>query len=150
MTRTLAPRTSREHLPTWPALREEMEDLVSRFLGNGEEAWPAGRMMPAVDLSETANALEARVDLPGVKPKEIDIQVSGNLLTISGEKKEEKEEKGKTFHRVERHSGSFSRTMTLPCAVNEDEVAAEYRDGVLTITLPKCEQAKSRKITIKT
>jgi HSP20 family protein len=127
-----------------------MEDLVSRFWGDGEEAWPTGRLIPSVDLSETPKALEVRVDLPGVKPKEIDIQVSGNLLTISGEKKEEKEEKGKTFHRIERYSGSFSRTMALPCAVNEDEVAAEYHDGVLTITLPKTEEAKTRKITVKT
>ena len=87
-------------------------------------------MVPALDLSETDTAIEVRMDLPGITAKDIDIQVSGNVLTVSGQRKEEKEEKGKTFHRVERRYGSFSRSVTLPCAVEESEVAAEYHDGV--------------------
>jgi HSP20 family protein len=68
---------------------------------------------------------------------------------LSGQRKEEKEEKGKTYHRLERRTGSFSRMLTLPCEVNADEVAAEYAQGVLTVKLPKCEEAKSKKVAVK-
>jgi HSP20 family protein len=131
-------------------LRQEMDDLRSRFFGDGDDNWFAGGLTPSVDLSETENAVEVRMDLPGVKSDDIDIQIHGNLLTVTANRKEEKEEKGRTFHRVERHSGSLSRSITLPTAVNESEVAAEYRDGVLAVTLPKTEQSKPRKIKVKT
>jgi HSP20 family protein len=126
-----------------------MEDLMSRFWGDEEDGWQFARLTPAIDVTESESALEARVDLPGVNPDEIDIQLSGNLLTVSGERREEKEEKGRTYHRIERRSGSFSRCVSLPCAVQEDEVAADCRDGVLTITLPKTDEAKSHKIEVK-
>jgi HSP20 family protein len=100
-------------------------------------------------LSESDNAFEIRVDIPGMEAKDIDVQVHGNTVTLSGQRKEEKEEKGKTFHRIERRSGSFSRTLTLPCAVNEDEVAADYTQGVLNVKLPKCEEAQSKRIAVK-
>ena len=135
--------------PLAQGLRGEMEELMSRFWGDEEDGWNFARMTPAIDVTESESALEARVDLPGVKPDEIDIQLSGNLLTVSGERKEEKEEKGRTYHRIERRSGSFSRCVSLPCAVQEDEVAADCRDGVLTITLPKTDEAKSHKIKVK-
>ena len=131
------------------ALRDEMNQLRSRVWGDDDESWFSGAIAPSVDLSETDTAVEVRMDLPGVKPKDIDIQVSGNTLTVSGQREEEKEEKGRTFHRVERTSGSFSRSLTLPTAVNEGEVAAEYHDGVLFITLPKNEIAKPHKIKVK-
>jgi HSP20 family protein len=131
------------------AIREEMNDLRSRLMGEDEEGWFTGAVVPALDVSETETAIDIRMDLPGITAKDIDIQVSGNVLAVSGERKEEKEEKGKTFHRVERHSGNFSRTVTLPCAVTESEVAAEYKDGVLTIKLPKTEQSKTHKIKVK-
>ncbi len=131
------------------ALREEMNDLRSQLVGEGDEGWLAGAMVPALDMSETDNAIDVRMDLPGIAAKDVDIQVNGNRLTVAGERKEEKEEKGKTFHRVERHYGNFSRTVTLPCAVNESEVAAEYKDGVLTIKLPKSEDSKAHKIKVK-
>lgn len=131
------------------ALRAEMNDLRARFFGNGEEEWATGAMVPALDLSETDTAIDVRMDVPGVTAKDIDIQVNGNLLTVSGERKEEKEEKGKTFHRVERSYGSFSRSVTLPCPVMENEVAAEYHDGVLEIKLPKKEESKAHKVKVK-
>ena len=106
-------------------------------------------MLPSLDMSETANTIEVRVDVPGMKAEEIDVQLTNGVLTVSGERKEEKEEKGKTFHRVERRDGSFSRSVTLPSAVAEDKVDAQYKDGVLCITLHKTEEAKSRKITVK-
>lgn len=131
------------------ALRDEMSDLRARFFGNGEGEWAAGAMVPALDISETDTALDVRMDVPGVTAKDIDIKINGNLLTVSGERKEEKEEKGKTFHRIERSYGNFSRSVTLPCAVAEGEVAAEYLDGVLTIKLPKKEESKPHKVKVK-
>jgi HSP20 family protein len=130
-------------------LLEEVEDLIGRVWEGREDGWSFGYEVPSLDIAETDRTVEAKLDLPGVKPKEIDIQLNGNMLTVSGERKEEKDEKGKTYHRVERRCGNFSRSITLPCAVQEDEVAAEFRDGVLTITLPKTEEAKTRKIAVK-
>ena len=127
-------------------LLEEVEDAMSRLWDMGGNGWTFGT---SIDISETDKAVEVKLDVPGVTAKEIDIQLNGNLLTVSGERKEEQEKKGKTFHRIERRYGNFSRSITLPCPVQEDEVAAEYRDGVLAITLPKTEEAKSRKITVK-
>ena len=130
------------------ALRDEMSDLRSRMWGE-DGGWLATISTPSLDLSETENTVEVRMDVPGVKPKDIDIQLNGNLLTVTADREEEKEEKGRTFHRVERHTGRYSRSLTLPCPVNESEVAAEYRDGVLNITLPKTEESKTRKIKVK-
>lgn len=126
-----------------------MNDLRARLLGDEEEGWFSGAMVPALDLSETDTAIEVRMDLPGITAKDIDIQISGNVLTVSGQREEEKEEKGKTFHRVERRYGSFSRSVTLPCAVVESEVAADCHDGVLTIKLPKTEESKAHTIKVK-
>lgn len=132
------------------SLREEMDQLVNRF----SREWDGGMLTtadfrPATDISETSDAVEIRLDAPGMKPEDISIEVTGNTLKISGERKEEKEEKGKTFHRLERRSGQFYETMTLPCSVKEDKVQAEFHDGVLTVTLPKSEEAKTHKVKIK-
>jgi HSP20 family protein len=128
---------------------DDIEEAMSRFWDMGGNGWSLGAAVPSLDISETDKAVEVKLDLPGVTAKEIDIQLNGNLLTVRGERKEEQEKKGKSYHRIERRYGSFSRSVTLPCPVQEDEVAAEYRDGVLTITLPKTEEAKTRKISVK-
>jgi HSP20 family protein len=130
-------------------LRREMDDLVSRFWDGEPEAWFTGTFAPSLDLTESNDAFEIRMDVPGLEAKEIDVKVQGNTVTISGQRKEEKEEKGKTYHRVERRTGSFSRTMTLPCDVTENTVAADYKQGVLTVKLPKCAEAKATKIDVK-
>ncbi len=130
------------------ALRMEMDDLLSRFSVEGVENWFAGAMTPAVDLAETNESLQIKIDVPGLKPEDIDIEVSHNALRISGERKEEKEEKGKSFHRVERRVGKFSRTISLPCAVQESKVHAEYHDGVLSVLLPKVEEAKAHRVKV--
>ena len=115
-----------------------MDDLLSRFSdGRNGDGSPAELMrMPSLDLSEADNELQITMDLPGVKPDEIDINLTGNTIRISGEHKQEKEEKGRTFHRIERRTGSFCRSVDLPCNVKDDKAAAEYKDGVLKITLP--------------
>jgi len=131
------------------SIREEMQDLISRTFGEEGELWSVERISPSLDLAETDNLLEVRLDIPGMEAKDIDIEVNANVLTVSGERKEEREEKGKTYHRVERRVGAFSRSVTLPCPVNEDAVDAQYKNGILTIKLPKTEEAKARKITVK-
>lgn len=131
------------------ALREEMNDLRARIMGDEDEDWFAGANLPSLDMSETDTEVDVRLDLPGLTAKDIDVQVNGNVLTVNGQRQEEKEEKGRTFHCTERRYGNFSRSVTLPCAVGENEVAAEYRDGVLTIKLPKAEDAKAHKIKVR-
>lgn len=103
----------------WTALRQEMNDLFSAFW-NGNAGGPGvmnPSFAPALDLAEKDNCYELHMDIPGMEARDLDIQVHGNTVTVSGNRKEEKEEKGKTYHRVERRSGSFSRTITLPCEV---------------------------------
>jgi HSP20 family protein len=131
------------------SIREEMQELISRTFGEEGDFFAVDRITPSLDLAETDGALEVRMDVPGMEAKDIDIQVNNNLLTVSGERKEEREEKGKTYHRVERRVGSFSRSVTLPCPVNEGAVDAQYKNGILTIKLPKTDEAKAKKITVK-
>ena len=139
-------------MKTWDpfqAIRDEVESLWPSLARNRDSAWFAPLAVPPIDLSETTDAVQVTMDLPGVKPDEIDIQINNNVLTISGQRQEEKEEKGKTFHRIERRSGSFSRSITLPTSVAQDDIDAQCKDGTLTITMPKTEAAKSHRIKVK-
>ena len=107
-------------------------------------------MNVTMDVAETEHAFEVSVDLPGINPDEVDIQIDNNTLIIRGSRStasEETDEK-KQFHRIERYSGSFSRSIVLPNTINEDETAAEFKDGVLKIVIPKSQEAKPRKISI--
>ncbi len=105
--------------------------------------------VPAFDVSETENELIVKAEVPGIDQKDIDINLSDGILTIKGEKKQEKKEENETYHTVERHYGGFSRTMRLPSDVDVDKVDATYKDGVLKIILPKADTAKARKIEVK-
>jgi len=153
MTTSLIPRRvsralrSRLGRDPFRALQDEMDQMLSRFSEswNGEGA-AEGEAVPSLDLSETDGEVQLTVDVPGMKPEEIDIEVTGQTVRIRGE---HKEEKGRTFHWIERRSGSFFRSVDLPCAVNDDKVVAEYKDGVLKVTLPKSEEAKSHKVKVK-
>ncbi|MCA9114743.1 MAG: Hsp20/alpha crystallin family protein [Planctomycetaceae bacterium] len=133
------------------SLRQEMDELFSRFIGeDGESA--AGRLMaPSLDLSETDDEIEVRMDVPGFKPDEIDVALNRDLLTLSGEHSEEKEDKEeeRRYHRIERRRGSFRRIVQLPASVQEDGIEASFEDGVLTIRMPKAEQSKPHRIPIK-
>ena len=161
MTSSLIPRRASRALTSFfgrdpfRALQAEMDDVLTRFseVWTGDEGLMERVRIPSLDLSETDGEVQIKVDVPGMKPEEIDIEVTGNTVRISGqhteEKKEDKEEKGRTYHRIERRSGSFSRSVELPCAVKEDKVSAEYKDGVLKMTLPKSEEAKTHKVTVK-
>jgi HSP20 family protein len=131
-------------------MEEEMEDLMSRFfrLGEGWE-WPAEGFIPRVNLAETEGELEVTVDLPGLKPEEVKVELREGALWITGERKEEKEEKGKTYHRVERHYGEFRRAVPLPAGVEEAKIEAKFENGVLKITARKTEAAKPKHIEVK-
>jgi HSP20 family protein len=130
-------------------LRTEFNELKNQISNELETEWFPTTLTPSVDLSETADAIEVRMDLPGVAANEINVQLSDNLLTISGERNEEKEDKGRTFHRVERSYGSFARSITLPCNCAADNVSAVCKDGVLTVKLPKTTESKSQTIQVK-
>jgi HSP20 family protein len=106
--------------------------------------------MPAFDVSETEKELIVKAEVPGMDKKDIDISLSEGMLTIKGEKKQEREDKHEEYHTVERCYGAFSRTMPIPVEVDTDKVDATYKDGVLKITLPKSETAKAKKIAVKT
>lgn len=100
--------------------------------------------LPNVDISETEKEITVKAELPGIDKKNIDISLDENHLVIRGEKKQEKEETGKHFYRVERSFGSFYRSLDLPATVEKDRIDATYKDGVLTIVLPKSEEAKQK------
>jgi HSP20 family protein len=139
----------RERLPaTFPRFENEMEDLVERFFGTGDD-WAVTRFAPALDVAETEEAYEVSIELPGMKAEEVEVELKGENLWISGEKKEEKEEKGKAFHRVERRHGEFRRMVRLPVAVDEGKVEAKFTDGVLTVHVPKTEEVKPKRIPVQ-
>jgi HSP20 family protein len=104
---------------------------------------------PRVDVLENNDAYLIKAELPGVNKNDVKIILRENVLTIKGEKKQEKEEKDHNFHRIERSYGSFERSFTLPSGVKNDKIDASYKDGVLTITLPKVEEAKPKEIEVK-
>jgi HSP20 family protein len=135
------------------AFRREMDRLFESF--GRDLVWPGGEsrgaaMAPSIDVSETEGELRIEADLPGVEEKDVDVSISDNVLTIKGEKKAEKEEKKKDFHLVERSYGSFSRSLTLPFAADPSKAKATFKNGVLSISLPKPPEvkAKAKKIAI--
>lgn len=130
------------------SLRHEVDSLFDRFVERPLGVI-TGQVIPPLDLSETDSEVIVRMDLPGMDEKEIDISIQGDVLTIRGEKKEQREESGKTYHVVERASGSFSRSVPLPVAVRVEMVRATYQKGILEVTLPKKELAQVKKIEIK-
>jgi HSP20 family protein len=128
------------------SLQREMNDLFTRFFDRDFPAWPAaGAIAVDVDMSETDKEVRVTADLPGVDEKDLDISLSDDCLIIKGEKKSEKEEKNGGRYYVERSYGAFERRIALPCEVDADKVKAEYKKGVLTITMPKSAKARSSK-----
>jgi len=133
-----------------------LRDAMDRML---EESffWPRGLMSRALggaefiplDIFEKGNNLIVKAPLPGVKPEDLNIEVHEKVLTISGETKQEEERKEKDYHLQEQRYGRFERSVTLPCAVKVDKAEADYDDGVLTLTLPKAEETKGKKIAVK-
>ena len=135
---------------TLASLREEMNDLLARFWSHTSEPFGLAEWSPALDVSETDDAVLVHAEIPGIDPKELDIAVVGDTLTIRGEKKDETEREGRNFHRVERRYGSFTRSLRLPAPVDAEHVTARAAAGVLEVRLPKKEEAKPKRIQIKT
>lgn len=135
---------------------EEMEKRLSSFFGrtpvatgDKKEAITVAEWSPLVDISEDEKEYVIKAEVPEMKKEEIKINVHDDVLAISGERKYEKEEKGKKYHRVERAYGSFMRSFVLPEDADGSKVNAEYKDGVLKVHLPKTEKAKPKAIEVK-
>jgi HSP20 family protein len=127
-----------------PGIRQ-MQETLSRFLTE-----PSSRpWTPAVDILETENELIVKMDTPEVELKDVDIRLENHTLTVKGERKFEKREDSKAYHRIERSYGTFARTFTLPDTVDTEHVCADYKNGVLSIVLPKKEVAKPRSIKVE-
>jgi HSP20 family protein len=130
------------------ALQQEIDRLFEGFT-RGFAGFPAREMMPSMDLSETDKEIEITTELPGLEEKDIELNVADNILTIRGDKKNEREETKKDYHLVERSYGSFTRTVQLPDGVNADSIKAVMSKGVLKVTVPKPAPAQTKKIDIK-
>lgn len=154
MTDTLSTRVSRALQPLFGndpfgGLQKEMDDLMERYRTDWRgERFPVTHI-PAADVYETDAAVHVCLDVPGFQADEIEIEVSGSTLRVSGAHKAEAEQKGRTYHCIERRSGSFARAITLPVSVKDEKVTAECKDGVLNINLPKTEAAKTHRVTVK-
>jgi len=129
-------------------MQEEMNRFFDDFFGEQRRGLAEGAWLPSVDVSETDSELMVRAELPGMSHEDIEINVQDNILTLKGEKKQEKKEEKENFHRLERSYGSFSRSFSLPTGVKPDDIKATFKDGVLQVTMPKAEEAKTKKIAI--
>jgi HSP20 family protein len=135
------------------ALQNEMGRWMNQFMGTGgvqpgnggQSTW-----LPAVDVWETENELVLAFDLPGIPEEQVTVEFEDNVLTVSGQRERKTEHSGDRFYRFERRFGTFSRSVTLPAGVNEEQIKADYRDGVLEIRVPKPEEQKPKKIQIGT
>jgi HSP20 family protein len=142
----------------WDPLREleEMSERLNRMFArptssrqNGKESLTVADWIPQVDISEADHEYVITAELPGLKKEDVKITLEDGVLTLQGERKQEKEHKGTRYHRVERSYGSFLRSFTLPDVIEEAHVAAEFKEGVLSIRLPKSEKAKPKAIEVK-
>ena len=143
--------------PAFPLVREmeEFSEHLNRFLGgrvraNGDkELLTVTDWMPAVDIQETDREYLLKAELPEVKKEDVKVTVENGVLTIQGERKKEKEEKGKKFHRIERSYGTFLRTFSVPVDAEESKVAADFKDGILRVHLPKTEKPRPKAMEVK-
>lgn len=131
-----------------PTLQDQVNRIFSDVLERSGEESSLTSWAPAVDIYETEHELVVKADLPGVDPKDLDIRVENNILTIRGERKFEKKVNEDNYLRVERTYGAFSRTFSLANTVNSEAIKADYQNGVLTLTVPKREEAKPKQIKV--
>ena len=129
-------------------LQDRMNRLFQDYAPRGEQDLTTGNFVPPVDIYEDEHSVTLKVEVPGLDPKDVDVQVENNTLTIKGERKFEKEEKEENFHRIERRYGSFIRSFTLPSTVDTDNVKADYENGVLKIQLAKRAEGKPKQIKV--
>lgn len=142
----LVPRRS-----NWLSLMPEL-DLFDRMFSDWSvpSSWTDERVVvPAFDISETEKEYVISGEIPGIDPKDLEVTLTEGILSIKGEKKQESEEKKEDYHRIERHYGSFQRNFRVPENIKRDQLDANYKDGVLRLTLPKTEQSEVKKIEVK-
>ncbi|HVL32923.1 MAG TPA: Hsp20/alpha crystallin family protein [Actinomycetota bacterium] len=130
------------------SLQEDLSRLFGGSFGSGDMSVSRSSWTPYLDMFENGDAYVVKVDVPGVRPDDVDVTVDQNVLSIRGERRSTDEIKDEAMHRIERRFGAFHRTISLPTTVDIDGIQASYLDGVLTITIPKAEQAKPRRIKI--
>ncbi len=145
------------NLIKWDPFRE-LEDVSNRLnnffrrpaasADSGQDMLAMADWAPSVDISETDTAYMVKAEIPGVKKEDVKVTLQDGMLTIQGERKQEKEENGKKFHRIERSYGSFVRSFRVPGDADENSVKAEFKDGLLNVTLGKSEKAKPRQINV--
>lgn len=130
--------------------RNDVDRMFDDFFARGPfgRSYNEGEWTPAADMSENEKEIMVNFEIPGLDGKDIDISINGRVLTVKGEKKQEKEEKEKHHHFIERRYGSFSRSLELPAVVEANEVKAHYKDGVLTLNLPKTQEKSVKKIKV--
>ena len=132
------------------SLQDELNRLFSTSLGRGfgDEGLSRGAWMPNVDIYENKDSIVLEAELPGMNREDFELTVENNILTLRGERRFEKKDEADNYHRVERAYGSFTRSFTLPQTVSSENAAAEYKNGVLRVTLQKREEVKARRIEI--
>jgi HSP20 family protein len=133
------------------SLQDRMNRLFDESVRNvkpGDEALSSAIWSPAVDIYETDDEVVVKAELPEVNQKDIDIQIESNTLTLRGERKFNKETKKENFHRIERAYGSFSRSFTLPGTIDQEKISADYKDGILKISMPKREETRPKQIKV--
>jgi HSP20 family protein len=130
----------REMFPSLGAFRGKLDYLIKKFPVKGVSSWPERpEFSPAIDISETEKEIIVKVELPGIDQKDVEISLSGATLKISGEKRDEMKEKGQHFLKVGRSFGRFAISVPLSCRVQEKEIKVEYKDGMLSVKIPKTE-----------
>jgi HSP20 family protein len=137
----------RDLVTTQESFNRLFNDTFGRFLG--EESRGTQTWAPAVDIYENDQNLVLKAELPGFDPKDVEVRVEDGALYLKGERKFESDVKQENFHRIERSYGSFTRTFSLPSSINADNVTAEFKNGLLTLTMPKKEEAKPKTIKIQ-
>jgi HSP20 family protein len=149
MARVLLP--ARQLASTFEELAKEFESMFGRPAGAPSifEKNEGGRFLPTLDVSETPDAYQVTVDIPGVKPEDVKLEIHENHLVVSGKRESCSEKKDKNFHRVERSFGEFHRSVLLPSAVDQDKIDATYDAGVLHVSLPKAVKNGAKKIEVK-
>lgn len=138
----------RYNRPNSDRLSRNFSDIMDEFF-NDVVTRRTDTFVPGIDISETKDKFHVSVELPGMSKKDIDVSLDNGQLTISGERKFEKEEDGKTYHRVETHYGTFSRSFQLPDNVDEESINAKYENGLLNITINKTEDKVQKQIEVK-
>jgi HSP20 family protein len=147
--RDITPWHPSDLLEEFDSFQREIDRMFDRFRGGMLDEGTTPTWLPAVDIVEQKDDYIVKVDLPGLTKNDVKITVQNDILTIRGEKKQEKESKEQNVHRMERSYGMFQRSFTLPSSVKSEKIDAVFADGVLTITLPKVEEAKAKEIEVK-